>query len=57
MKWGNCQKNWIANKVPAANPKSSVAATYPSKKGIAPGTAPTKIDIVETLLSGVYDNT
>ena len=47
----------MANSVPAASPKSSVAATYPNKKGIAPGIAPTKIEIVETRLSGVYDKT
>jgi hypothetical protein len=38
-------------------PKSSVAATKPNKKGIAPGIAPTKIEIVEILFRGVYDKT
>ena len=43
----------MANNVPAAKSKLSVAATYPNRKGIAPGIAPTKIEIVETLLRGV----
>ena len=47
----------MANKTPADKPKSSVAATQPNKKGIAPGIAPTKIDIVDNLFKGVQDNT
>ena len=37
--------------------KNPLAADHPIKGGIAPGIAPTKIEIVETLLSGVYDKT
>ena len=39
--------------MPAENPKSSVAATHPRRKGIAPGMAPTKIEIVDNLFNGV----
>ena len=53
IKWGNCQKNWIAKRVPPNNSNSSVAATHPNKKGIAPGIAPTKTDAVEIRLRGV----
>ena len=47
----------MANNVPAAIPKSSVAATHPNKNGIAPGIAPTNIEMVESLFNGVQDNT
>ena len=53
IKWGNCQKNWIAKRVPPYNSKSSVAATQPSKKGMAPGIAPIKTDVVEIRFRGV----
>ena len=39
---GNCQKNWIANNVPASIPNPPLAATQPNIKGMAPGKAPTK---------------
>src|SRR5690606_20935 len=57
QKWGNCHKNWMANKTHApvqligASPK---AATQPIKQGKAPGTAPTSTEIEFTFLSGVY---
>ena len=53
IKWGNCQKNWIAKRVPPNNSKSSVAATQPNKKGMAPGIAPINTDAVETRFKGV----
>ena len=63
IKWGNCQKNCIANNTPPARPNpvisseltkvKSKAATQPNKKGIAPGIAPTKIDRGEILFNGV----
>ena len=43
IKCGICQKNWIAKSNPDSNPNSLVAATQPSKIGIAPGNAPMKI--------------
>ena len=44
IKCGNCQRNWTANNVPAANPKLSVAATHPNKNGIAPEDEITQIN-------------
>ena len=41
QKWGNCQRNCIANKVPGSIPKSFRAATHPNINGMAPGIAPT----------------
>ena len=43
--------------VPPTNSKLSVAATHPNKKGIAPGMAPTKTEIVDMRFNGVYANT
>ena len=57
IKCGNCQQNCIANRIPAAKPKSLVAATHPSRTGIAPGKAPIKTEIADTLFKGVYTST
>src|SRR5690606_30063009 len=54
QKCGNCQKNWIMNSVPGSIPKSSVAATHPNMKGMAPGNAPTKTERGDIVFSGVY---
>ncbi len=53
IKCGICQKNWMAKSKPDSNPKSFVAATQPSKIGIAPGKAPIKIATGEHLFNGV----
>ena len=57
IKWGNCHKNWMKNNNIAKELTLSVAATYPNINGIAPGIAPTNIDIVDILLRGVYRTT
>ena len=43
----------MAKSKPDSNPKSLVAATQPSKIGIAPGKAPIKIATGEYLFNGV----
>ena len=47
----------MAKRVPPTNSKSSVAATHPNQKGIAPGMAPIKTEIVDVRFNGVYANT
>ncbi len=57
IKWGNCHKNWIKNNSTEKELTLSVAATWPNINGIAPGIAPTNIDIVDILFNGVYRRT
>ena len=43
--------------MPGSISKSFVTATQPNMNGMAPGKAPTKTEMGETLLRGVYANT
>ena len=52
IKWGNCQKNWIANNIPAIKPNSSVAATYPRRNGHFNGVA----TVIEKLFRIIHPN-
>src|ERR1700733_1398405 len=55
MKCGNCQKNRIANSTQPPSESEPLAAAQPMSGGSAPGIAPTAVDKVVRVLSGVYN--
>src|SRR5215472_293831 len=52
-KWGNCQKKTIRKRKIASGSTRPRIAVHPKSGGMAPGKAPTKVEIGETRLSGV----
>ncbi len=54
MKCGNCQKNKIANSTHAPSESEPRAAAQPISGGSAPGMAPTAVERVVRVFSGVY---
>ena len=53
-KCGNCQKNTIANMTAAPQSNRPRAAAHPSTPGMAPGNAPTNVQMGCTFFNGVY---
>src|SRR5579862_1666945 len=55
MKCGNCQKKRIANSTQPPNESEPRAAAQPISGGSAPGIAPTAVESVVRVFSGVYN--